>query len=70
VRRAQPFRKPETYQAGEKNMALGSCEHCGETLREENYDEHQSEHHPKWAVAIIKQLERIASALEGMERCA
>ncbi len=56
-------------------MALGSCEHCGQVLREEDYDAHQTTHHPDWAVQLVAamtrlndKLERIASALEGLEK--
>lgn len=56
-------------------MSLGTCEHCGKVMREEDYDAHQDTHHPAWATALCDQLEfankcfdRIASALEGMER--
>jgi len=49
-------------------MALFTCEHCNTVMREENYEQHQSAQHPHWATTMNAQLERIARALEGLER--
>jgi transcription initiation factor IIE alpha subunit len=56
-------------------MTLITCKHCGETLVEADYDAHQGTHHPTYTIRLIEilesvdaKLERIASALEGLER--
>ena len=56
-------------------MALITCEHCNKVMREEAYDAHEETQHPHWAGSLEerlmdtnKLLERIASALEGLER--
>jgi hypothetical protein len=56
-------------------MALVTCEYCKRVMREEAIDAHEIAQHPHWAVNLEqrlmdtnKLLERIASALEGLER--